>query len=290
MLALVQLLIKYALLESFGVTTALDITGIMLLILATLSIAAAGNIINDIFDIQTDAINKPHRVIVGKTISEKAAYNLFIVFNILGVGCGYLLSNKIDRGAFFSLFVIISILLYLYASYLKRTPVIGNLVISILVALSLIIVGIFELIPTINEQNQQTQWLFFKIILDYALFAFSINFLREIAKDIEDINGDYKAGMKTLPIITGRNRARIVLLALSFIPLVGIIYYVVFNLYFNTIAVVYFLIFVIAPLLFISIKSFSAESKEDYHKISSTLKLVMLFGMLSLLLYKYVLR
>lgn len=289
MIAMVQLLIKYALLEPFGVQTSLDTLGMTLLILATICIAAAGNIINDIFDVETDAVNKPDKLIVGKSISEKTAYNLFIIFNVLGVGIGFYLSHLVDRNAFFSLFVIISVLLYVYASYLKQTLLIGNIVISVLVALTLIIVGIFELLPSTTSINQQTQLTFFKIIFDYAVFAFIINLLREITKDLEDINGDHKAGMNTLPIVIGSERATKVLFVLSFIPLFVVSHYVVNSLYKNQVAVLYFLIFIIAPLLYISIKLFSASTKKDFHHISNVLKFVMLFGMLSLLLYKYIL-
>ncbi|MFI1770533.1 geranylgeranylglycerol-phosphate geranylgeranyltransferase [Thalassobellus citreus] len=289
MIAVVQLLIKYALLEPFGVNTTLDAFGISLLILATIFIAAAGNIINDIYDVETDFVNKPEKLIVGKTISEKTAYNLFIVFNIIGVGIGFYISNLVGKSGFFSLFVIISALLYVYATYLKRTLLIGNIIISVLVALSILIVGIFELLPAITIQNQQTQLTFFKIILDYAIFAFIINLLREIAKDLEDIDGDYKAGMNTLPIAIGRIRATNVLFVLSLIPLMAIAFYVINSLYKNDIAVGYFLLFIIGPLLYTSIKSFNAKTKKEYHHISSILKIVMVFGMLSLLLYKYIL-
>ncbi|WP_345193088.1 geranylgeranylglycerol-phosphate geranylgeranyltransferase [Algibacter agarivorans] len=289
MIALVQLLIKYALLEPFGVSTSLDSLGIILLILASISIAAAGNIINDINDIETDSVNKPDKIIVGKSISEKTAYNLFIILNLIGVGIGFYLSHNINRAPFFSIFVIISVLLYVYATYLKRTLLIGNIIISILVALSIIIVGVFELLPSITPSNQQTQVLFFKVILDYALFAFIINLLREIAKDIEDIDGDYKAGMNTLPIAIGRERAKIVLVILNFIPLAGIIHYIISNLYKQQIAVGYFLIFIIAPLIYICIKTFSAKLKKEIRHISNMYKLVMLFGMLSLLLYLFIL-
>lgn len=289
MIAITQLLIKYALLEPFGIKTSLDTLGITLLILATICIAAAGNIINDIYDVETDFINKPDKLIVGKTISEKTAFNLFIAFNIIGVGIGFYVSNYIGRSAFFSLFVIISALLYVYASYLKRTFLIGNIVISILVGLSILIVGIFELLPTITPENRQFQLTFFKIIFDYSVFAFSINLLREIAKDLEDIDGDYKAGMNTLPIAIGRTRATNILFVSTLIPLFALTYYVVNSLYKNNIATGYFLLFVIGPLIYISIKSFSAKAKQDYNHISTMLKLVMLFGMLSLLLYKYIL-
>lgn len=289
MIAIAQLLIKYALLDSFGIKTSLDNLGITVLILATVCIAAAGYIINDIYDIDTDFINKPDKLIIDKTISEKTAYNLFIFFNILGVGIGFYVSNYVGKNAFFSLFVIISALLYVYASYLKQILLIGNIVISILVALSILIVGIFELIPSITPENRQFQLTFFKIILDYTLFAFMINLLREIAKDLEDIDGDYKASMNTLPIVFGRKRATILLFILTFIPLFGIAFYVINSLYKEPIAVGYFLLFIMGPLIYICIKSFNAESKKDYHHISSLLKLVMFFGMLSLLLYKYIL-
>lgn len=289
MIAITQLLVKYALLEPFGIQMSLNHLGIILLILATICIAAAGYIINDIYDIDTDIINKPEKLIVGKTISEKTAFNFFIALNVIGVGIGFYISNLVGKSAFFSLFVIISALLYVYASYLKRILLIGNIIISILVALSILIVGIFELFPQITLENRQIQLTFFKIIFDYAVFAFFINFLREIAKDIEDIDGDYKAGMYTLPIAIGRTRATNILFVLSFIPLFVIAYYVINSLYKNPIAVGYFLLFIIGPLIYISIKSFNAKTKEEYHHISSMLKIVMSFGMLSLLLYKYIL-
>ncbi len=288
MIALVQFLIKYALLEPFGVQVSLDALGITLLVIATVCIAAAGNIINDINDVETDFINKPHKIVIGKSISEKTAYNLFILFNLLGVGVGFYLSHRINRAPFFSIFVIISILLYIYSTYLKSIILIGNIVISALVALSIIIVGVFELLPSISPNNQQTQLIFFKVILDYSLFAFAINLLREIVKDIEDIDGDYKAGLNTLPIAIGRERAKYILSVLSFIPLAAIIHYIISDLYKQPLAVSYFLIFIVGPLVYIIIKTFGATTKKDMHHISIMYKFVMLFGMLSLLLYKFV--
>ena len=289
MIVIVQLLIKYSLLEPFGVNTSLDTLGITLLILASLCIAAAGNIINDIYDVETDLVNKPNKVIIDKSISEKTAYTLFIAFNITGVGIGFYLSHLVGKSAFFSVFVIISVLLYIYATYLKRTLLIGNIIISILVSLSIIIVGLFELLPVITPQNQATQLTFFNIIFDYAVFAFVITLLREITKDLEDIDGDYKAGMNTLPIAIGRERASKVLFALSLIPIAMVSYYVINYLYKSQIAVGYFLLFIIGPLVYVSVKLFSAKVKKEYHHISLILKLSMFFGMLSLLLYKYIL-
>ena len=211
MITLVQILIKYALLlpfyESHGVVTTLNGLAFSLLVLATVCIAAGGYVINDIYDVAADTINKPEKVIINKHISEKNALTLFIVLNIIGVGLGFYLSNGIGKSGYFVIFFIASALLYLYSSYLKKILFAGNIVVSFVVALSLLLVGIFELLPAITTNNRDVQITFFKIILDYAIFAFMINLVREVVKDIEDIDGDYKAGMQTLPIILGRERA-----------------------------------------------------------------------------------
>ncbi|HKK12316.1 MAG TPA: geranylgeranylglycerol-phosphate geranylgeranyltransferase [Flavobacteriaceae bacterium] len=289
MIALAQVLIKYALLVPFGVPTALDWSGFSLLVLSTLCIAAAGNVINDIYDVETDSVNKPDKVIVGKTLSEKTANNLFIILNVIGVAIGFYLSHLVDRTGFFAIFVIISALLYVYASYLKQMLLIGNLVISVLVGLSILIVGLFDLLPVLTALNLETQLVFFKTILDYAIFAFLINLVRELAKDLEDIDGDYKAGMNTLPIVIGRERATKVLFVISLIPLFAVVYYMVMSLYKEEIAIGYFLLFIVGPLIYVAIKSLNAKTKKEFHHIGNVLKLVMFFGILSLLLYKYLL-
>lgn len=290
LIILAQVLIKYALFDAFDIDITLNEFGFFLLVMATVCIAAAGNIINDIYDVDTDTINKPEKVIVTKHISEQAAYNWFIALSVIGVGLGFYVSNLIGKSGFAAIFVIVSALLYVYANYLKRTFLIGNIVISALVALSIIIVGLFELLPAINNSNQQTQIMFFKILIDYAVFAFMINLIREMVKDIEDIDGDYNLEMKTLPIVIGRERAIKAAFVVSLIPLFAVTYYVVTYLYKQQMAVIYFLVCVIAPLLYLSVKLFSAKTKKELAHLSNILKLVMLFGILSLLLYPFILK
>ena len=290
LIALVQVLIKYALFEPFDVDVTLNGLGFSVLVIATLCLAAAGNVINDIIDVKADTVNKPNKVIVGKTVSEKLAYRLFFVLNIFGIGLGFYLAQAVGKNAFFGMFVIISAVLYIYSTYLKQLPIIGNLIVSILVAFSLVIVAIFDLLPVINTDNRVTQHTFFKIVLDYAYFAFIFNMIREMVKDIEDIEGDYKAQMSTLPIVLGRTRAGQIIFVLSLIPIPLISYYVYDLLYKQVLAVLYFLVFVIGPMIYISIKLFSAETKLQYRHISLLLKCVMLFGMLSMLIYPFILK
>lgn len=289
LIALAQLLLKYALLEPFGVQTALDGWGICLLILATLCIAAAGNIINDIYDTEADAINKPHKHIVGTVISETTANYLYIALNMIGVGIGFYVSLRVGKSAFFSLFVVISALLYIYSSYLKGIIGIGNLVISLLVASSLYIVGIFELIPTLTPSNKNIQLTFFKIIRNYAIFAFMINLLREIIKDIEDVEGDKTMGIVTLPIYFGIRNSTILLFCLHTIVLFILCVFTITELYTQQFALLYFLVLLIGPMLYSALKLLQLKTKADYKHISTVYKWVMLFGVLSLLRFKLML-
>ncbi|NNL16434.1 MAG: geranylgeranylglycerol-phosphate geranylgeranyltransferase [Flavobacteriaceae bacterium] len=289
-MGLAQILIKYALFIPLKIEYTLNWFGFSLLVLSTLCIASAGNIINDIYDVETDLVNRPDKVLVGRAISERKATNLFIIFNVIGVLIGFYLSHLVGRSSFFALFVIISALLYVYASYLKTTLLIGNIVVSILVALSLIIVPVFELLPAITPQNQIAQINMFKVVFYYATFAFIINLIREMIKDIQDIDGDHKSGMNTLPIIIGRERSRNIIFVLSFVPVLLLIYFLSKYLYNKTIAVLYFLLFVVGPLIFTTIKIFNAKTKKDFQLISNTLKLIMLFGILSMLLYPIIIK
>lgn len=289
MIIFTQVLVKYFLFEPFNIDVALNWFGFSLLVLSMVCLAAAGNIINDIYDIRTDAINRPGKQLVGKSISEETAFNWFITLSILGVAIGFYLSNMVGRPSFVALFIIPSALLYLYATQIKRTVLVGNLVISIMVAMIIVMVGIFDLIPAIDPYNRPTQRVMFSILVDYAIFAFLVNFLREMVKDQEDIKGDYNAGMQTLPVLLGRKRTNKIIFALAILPIAGVLYYIYEYLYHNRLAVGYALFFVLGPLLYFLVKITTAESKKDFHQLSILLKLILAFGLLSIGLYRFIL-
>ena len=282
---LTQYLIKYTLFISSNIPTTLRGYEFMLLVFATISIAASGNIINDIFDIETDEINKPKKVIINRFISKKLACGYYLLLSFIGVCIGIYLSNLIGSFQLSLVFIAASILLYFYSFRLKQTFLIGNIIVSLLVALSIIIIGLFE----ISSTNKDIQITTFRIIIHYSFFAFSINLLREIVKDLQDVKGDYNSKMQTLPIILGRARSTKVVFSLSILFIFFIIYYVVANFLEQWIAIIYFLVFVIIPLLYFAFKIFHAETKEEFKTLSTILKLVMLTGLLSLLLYPLVL-
>lgn len=289
MIIFTQVLVKYFLFEPFHLDMTLNGFEFSLLVLSMICLAAAGNIINDIYDIETDKVNKPQKLIIGTSISEKTAYNWFILLNIVGVGIGFYLSNLVERPSFTALFIIPSAFLYFYATQIKGTVLVGNLVVSIMVAMIIVMVGIFDLVPAITPANISTQKVMFLILVDYAIFAFLLNFLRELVKDQEDIQGDYKAGYQTLPVILGRKRTNTVTFFLTLLPLAGVLYYIYKYLYDNNMAVLYMLLFVMGPLLYFLIKILGAETKKQYHQLSTLLKMVLAAGLLSIGLYRFIL-
>lgn len=284
-----QILIKYALFESFGIEVTLGPFDFFLLCFATICIAAAGNVINDLYDVETDRLNKPQRQLIPSRISEKFGYNLYLILTVVGVGIGFYLSNLIDRPGFSALFIIISALLYLYATYLKQIILLGNIVISILVAMAVIIVGLYDLLPAITPQNQHTQAVIFSVLLDYAIFAFLINLLREMIKDQEDVTGDYNTGRNSLPIAVGRSRANKIIFAIGLVPLATVIWYMYEYLFNNTYAVIYVLVLIIGPLLIFQVNLLNAKKKIHYARLSLLLKIVLALGLLSLGLYPFIL-
>lgn len=289
LLILVQFVIKYGFLEPLEVKTSLDSLGFSLLVIATLCIAAAGNVINDIFDKEIDLVNKPNKVLVGKRISEKKAYNYYMLLNVVGVGAGFYLSNLLDKPAMAAIFIIISALLYVYSSQLKTMLIIGNVLVSVLVATSLIVIILFDIFPALDPDNLDLQVRASRLILLYAGFAFYINLLREIVKDLQDINGDKKGGGNTLPIAIGRSRTVQVVFILGVIGLLGILFYTYTHLYRFRNAAFYFVFLVAAPLLFFCIKAWDAEKDKHYKLLSILLKLIMLSGILSILFYPSIL-
>jgi 4-hydroxybenzoate polyprenyltransferase len=133
-------------------------------------------------------------------------------------------------------------------------------------------------------ENKAQMASLFSILTDYALFAFMINFIREIVKDIEDVDGDYNQGMNTLPIAIGISRTAKIVFVISVIPFVLLLLYIKNYLVENGlfIATLYSFILVLAPLLYFIIKIFTAKTKKDFHHLSTVLKLILLFGILSI--------
>lgn len=284
MLALMQFIFRYGFLELQNIPLALAHWQYVLLVFSTVCIAAGGYIINNIFDVETDTENKPENVVVGKFISETKAYNFYIGFTVIGVAIGFYLSNVIDKPSFASLFIIIAATLYFYATNLKQSLLMGNFIVALLLSFSVIIIGIFDLFPITNEENRPVMGLLFGILLDYAIFAFIINFIREIVKDLQDMDGDSNQGMNTLPIFFGTKNTIKLVFGLSFIPVILILNYINANLFSSGLlyGTVFGLVFILAPLLYFTSNIWFATKTKDFHHLSTVLKWILFFGILSI--------
>jgi 4-hydroxybenzoate polyprenyltransferase len=270
-----------------GLLLGLNDVEFVLLIIATVCIAAAGYIINNIVDQETDAISKPEKVIVGKHISEIKAYNYYIAFNVIGVLIGFFIANIIFKESFAGIFIFVAFVLYLYATQFKQSLLAGNFLVSFLVAFSILLVGLFDLYPIIAPETRQFLNILFQIIIDYAIFAFLLTFISEVVKDIEDYEGDLKTGMNTLPIFLGKEKTQKVVFALSFIPLLALLYYLVTNFTTLDYVIYYTLGFVVAPMLYFIIKLWQAKTQKNFNHLSAVLKLVMVTGVLSIIVITY---
>lgn len=202
------------------------------LLFTTLFVAAGGYVINDIYDVDTDQINKPDRVIVGKHISDTQAFNFYLILTGIGIVGSFILMYTTKQMKISSIPIFVSVLLYIYASTFKRMVLIGNIVISLCTALPIILLSFYEL--RINDFDTAvvirfTEGIGLAAIL-YSLFAFLTTFIRELIKDVQDIEGDDFAGMKTFPIITNITASKILILAVQTLTLFIILFIAYFFL------------------------------------------------------------
>src|SRR5690606_31674723 len=205
-MAFAQLMTAVFLIESTpqGLPVLEDVR-LYLLILSTVLVAASGYMINDYYDVKIDYVNKPEEVVVGRSIKRRTVMFLHSILNLAGIAIGLLLSLKVGFIIFIAAF-----LLWLYSDALKRLPFIGNLAVAFLTGLAIYVVGFYY----------QTNQL---LVLAYAIFAFFINLIREIIKDIEDRHGDRKHGSKTLPIVLGFRGTKKVIFLIAAIFILSIV-------------------------------------------------------------------
>lgn len=286
LLLLIMMLAKYGVLSIIATTTALSDFQFLLLIVSVISISAGGYIVNDVYDVVTDSINKPHRLIIGNTISMNSAWRLYGVTTALGLVSAIYLCFSIERPMTLLFFVVPVLLLFSYSKYFKRLPVIGNLIISFLAALVIFIV--FAMNNTSVDSSNAFAFDLFTgidfVVWYFMFFSFLTTFIREIIKDIEDVQGDYQQGMKTLPIIIGRHRARNIAIFLSIVFAFSII---LVNQQFIG-ETPFFLLglynyaFIFLPLLYFIYVLWNADKPKTFTLLSNYMKWMMLLGILSM--------
>lgn len=265
----------------------LDNTQIVLLMIATATLIASGNIINDMYDIAIDRINKPHKLIVTQKISEQIAFANYLLYSFIAILSSFLLSDSVSRYGMPSIFIIISFLLYKYSKSWSAIAVIGNILISILVAMVIMLPVFFETYPFLNDLNRSFYLGLFKYLIPYAGMAFLLNLSRELVKDAVDMDGDRKGGRNSLPLMIGRmrtGRVTAVILAMVIFLVTAMIYH---YFYLQPFVIYYGTFCIVGPLLFLVFQLWQVDKVAVFSKANILLKIVMLLGLLSPIIIQY---
>ncbi len=257
------------------------------LVIATAFIAAGGYVINDYFDTRIDEINRPEKVIIGKTVSRQQAMLLHQVFTGIGVLAGLLMSWKAQSipAAFIILFI--PGLLWFYSSVYKRQFFIGNIIVAFscgMVPMMVVIVEAFMLKgnygPEVINTGVTSNMLYMGMI--FSIFAFVTTLIREIVKDFEDEEGDRDMECNTLPIVAGHFWGKIIILTLSVFTMVLMNYYyfkfIPFGSDWNTLS--YLILALTIPFLYFIFVIWKAKHISDYKRANSIIKFIMLSGTL----------
>ena len=240
-----------------------QIRSLMFLILSVITINAGGNIINDIYDLEIDRINRPDRPLPSGTMSVGQARIYLIVLFAIGLLFSWLISLET--------FIIagpISIpTLIAYSACFKRQPLIGNLTVSFMLGLAFIYVG------AAFGNIQAT--------LVMAALAFGFTLIREIVKDLEDMEGDAKDDARTLPLVWGEsNTLNLVLFLIAAFIALDVLPYAL-GVY-NQIYLWIVILGINLPLLIFAFILWKQPIKKNYSRVQLFLKLDIFVGLAAL--------
>jgi 4-hydroxybenzoate polyprenyltransferase len=271
-----QVLSYYFLSPHIGIEQLLE-TRFIFLCMATLLVGAGGYIINDYLDVKLDLINKPTKVVVGQTISRRWTMFLHFSMNAIALVLGIYIGAKVSIAI-----VIAAVMLWVYSVSLKRQFLAGNVLVSCLAAFVIVINFIYD-----NSLQESLIWA-------YSFFAFMLTLLREVIKDTEDIRGDGKFDCKTIPIVLGVRKTKILLqYATGIFAIVLFVYTSFYGASYPFVHSItrgsfffYMVAFVIVPLIVLLYMIKTADTTSDFHRLSTYTKLIMLTGMLSMIFWR----
>lgn len=289
---MVRWFLLYPLLKIHGFELQLSNFQFFLLVLSTVMIAAAGYVINDYFDVAIDRVNKPERLVIDKGIKRRVAMGAHTVINILALLIALYVSYQAGSIKLVAVHILCAVGLWFYSTNFKRQFLIGNLMISVFTALVPFIVGLYELLPVhkiyaemIDETSLQEEW---KFVLGISFFAFIVTLLREIIKDMEDVEGDEKYGCKTMPIVIGIKASKNISIALALITMIFLVYFQTIKWSTsNLISSSYIGIFLQLPFIFLIYKVITAKKKNDFKIAGNVAKLIMLTGVCYLFIFTH---
>ena len=298
-ISLSQIFIKFFFIDFFIQKDQLLNENFVILLIVTILIAASGYIVNDIYDYNLDQINKPEKVVLGKFLKSRNAIIIYMMFNCLAIVLSIFLCMKIEQEIYILVFLLIIYCLWLYSKKLKKYKTIGNILIAFFISLSILNVPLFSYKNILSDDR----FFVFLIISIFSVLAFLINVKREIIKDIEDIEGDKIHKVKSLPIIFGTKKSKLVTIIIGIILMFAISSLITFQILIlrsdllldvggnqfsnpqiwgaNYISIIYMFIILIM-FFYVELLILNATTKTNFTKASKLLKYLMILSLFSI--------
>lgn len=233
------------------------------IVLSTLSVVAAGYIINNFYDSKADLINRPIKASLDRIVSQKTKLNLYFTLNTFGFLISFLVSWK--AALFFALYIFG---IWFYSHKLKKYPLTGLLAATLLTILPFFAVFVYY-------KN------FSKIIFVHATFLFLVIMVRELVKDLENMRGAVVNNYQTFPVAYGEKTTKLLsasLLILTILPTIILFSYPEISY------MKYYFYFTFVSLIVLGIILMKSNKTEHYVIIHTALKILLLLGVLSLTL------
>jgi 4-hydroxybenzoate polyprenyltransferase len=289
MIAFTQYTMRYAVIlplaRSHSVEFQLSGFDFFCLVFSTMCTAAAGYAINDYFDVKTDKINRPGKVVVGRKISRRRTMMTHIAFCALGILLGGYVTWKTGIPGLVLVYIMVAGMLWLYSSIYKRQFLIGNIIVALFSAVVPMMV-LLDIPPIYRAEGQVLlnggANLNFAVfwILGVAVFAFLTTLSREITKDAEDFEGDAAYGCRSLPVVLGDRCTKCTVIGINIVTVaaLGVVYGYFLRHVAGCFSFFYILLLLVVPVIFISWKIHKAITGDDYRRAGDRMKLVMLAG------------
>ena len=244
-----------------SVTTVVFDLHLFFVVLATVCVVAGGYIINNFYDVKADKINRPYKADLDSFVKQETTLSIYFLMNFIGVVAGFLVSWK--AALFFSVYIFG---IWFYSHKLKRYPLTGLISATLLTILPFFVIFVYF-------KN------FSKIIFIHAFFLFLVIMVRELIKDLENMKGAVASNYKTFPLAYGEKKTKLISIVLLFFALSTVV--VLLNHPVISYMKYYFYV-VVVSLIIIGAVLMKSSKKQEYTILHTTLKIMLLIGVLSL--------
>lgn len=236
---------------------------LLMLVLASSATIASGYIINNFYDSEKDLINKPRKTMLDRLVSQNTKLSFYFILNFLAVIFASYVSFK--AVIFFSIYIFA---IWFYSHRLKKRPIVGNLVSAVLTVTPFFVIFIYY-------QN------FEPVVFAHGVFLFLLISMRELTKDLENIKGDLALSYRTIPVVYGEKRTKLMLTIVGVLTIVSAVLLVLFF----DIGHMYYFFYLSMALIILYLGILLISNKKPHYLIlHNILKFIIVTGVFSILL------